>query len=404
MRRPVLLTSVFVLATVLRLAVIAPALDRPLVGDEPTYDQIAQNIVAGYGYQGGYSDADRHPTAWRGPSYVLFLAGLYFAFGHGLAAPLLVQVAMELATCLLLLHLARRWFHREAVAITVVAFYAVYPPFIQMAAALLPEALTNLTVVASIAAFQSYLDHRRPRMLAVCALVVALCALNKPQLAPLTVLLPALFLRELGRAQALRVASVLVVAAVIVMAPWFIRNAVVFRTFLPGVSSGGIALWGGSGPINGKTIGGLDHEAVSDSLRTFLGSMDEIEMNRWLTKDALRVIVSDPAAYARLSVRKVFRLWLNVGFDRPPSKASIAVAIFNAVLFLLVFFGARRGQPAPGATRLMLGLVIYWTVIHLPFFTVLRYALPCIALLSIFAAAGLVSLARLRPAADEVGP
>jgi hypothetical protein len=100
----------------------------------------------------------------------------------------------------------------------------------------------------------------------------------------------------------------------------------------------------------------------------------------------------NPEGYARLSVRKVARLWFNVGFDEGrPSRASLFVAGFNLVVIVLALIGA-RGAVDPVAPRLLAFGAIYWTLIHIPFFTNVRYAVPFYALIFAFTAAGVVRL------------
>jgi hypothetical protein len=43
--------------------------------------------------------------------------------------------------------------------------------------------------------------------------------------------------------------------------------------------------------------------------------MDEIEVNRWAGREAIRAIRENPGRYLKISVLKIPRLWLNLGFD-----------------------------------------------------------------------------------------
>jgi len=179
----------------------------------------------------------------------------------------------------------------------------------------------------------------------------------------------------------------------LVMSPWIVRNARVFHAFIPGVSSAGRDLWQGSGYYDGHTIGGLDSPRVSDSLRAALFRMSEVDRSRWGARETWRVIVAHPARYAWLSLRKCFQVWLNLGFDARPSRASVAIATLNLLLFGLAVIGARRGGADPWSTRFIAWLAAFWTVVHVPFSPQVRYSYPFFGLLVIFSAAGLVTLA-----------
>ena len=122
--------------------------------------------------------------------------------------------------------------------------------------------------------------------------------------------------------------------------------------------------------------------------------MDEIEAIRWAAGEATRTIREPPGRYAKLSALKVARLWLNLGFDEGrPSRASLLIAAFDLLVIGFAFVGARIAvdQVAP---RLIAFGAVYWTIVHIPFFANVRYAVPFLVLLFTFTAAGLVQSAR----------
>ena len=49
-------------------------------------------------------------------------------------------------------------------------------------------------------------------------------------------------------------ATVLVLVSYLTIAPWTVRNYLVFHRFVPVASHGGQTLWGGTGPADGKTL------------------------------------------------------------------------------------------------------------------------------------------------------
>ena len=385
-----ILTALLVLTFALRLAVALRAGERPLIGDELNYDEIAWNLATGHGYQVGATDAERHLTAQRGPAYILYLAGCFRLFGNRLVPVVAGQCLMEVASALLVFRLGRRWFRSGAVGLVAVGGYALYPPFIMLSTSMLTETFTSLTFLGTIAAFDLFLERWRTRDLASAGVALGLCALNKPQLGPIAVLLPLATRARLGWARAVRAASVITLTAALVMAPWIIRNAIVFRQFVPGVSTSGLAFWGGAAPVGGRFVGGLDDAWVPDTLRRALNRMDELARSRWMMSDARRVIAADPVRYARLTGRKFLQLWFNLGFDDPPSRASLLLAMFNLGAFLLAFVGARRHRPDAHVIAMVVALGVYWTAAHVPFCTVVRYAVPYLPVLFTFSAAGLV--------------
>ncbi len=397
------LLAIVVLAFAVRLAVVVHTGERPLVDDETGYDAIAFNLVSGHGYQVGVGE-NRHPTAGRGPSFVLFVAAFYALFGHHMVPPLVGQCVLEVFSCLLVYWIAGRLFASKRASLVAAALYAIYPPFVINSGQLITETFTNLTFLGAVAAFLQYLERRRARDLVLAGVAVGLCALNKPHVAPIAALLPLIALPELGWKKAIRTAAVATIVTALVMTPWIVRNAIVFDKFVPGVSTVGFTFWGGTAPVGGiRMIGSVSDPAVPDSLGDYVGSFDnEIEQSEWFMRDGIRVIKSDPWRYARLSFRKIFQLWFNLGFDEPASRASYALAAFNLAAFALAGFALRTAHPVPAAARLLLVLGVFWTLANLPAPALVRYAMPYYALLFCFTGAGIVQLvARIVPLPNE---
>src|SRR5437867_4791676 len=73
------------------------------------YSQIARNLLDHRGYS-GETEEPFVPTYVRVPGYPLFLAGAYYAFGHGNdRAVRVIQATSDTATCWLIALLALAW-------------------------------------------------------------------------------------------------------------------------------------------------------------------------------------------------------------------------------------------------------------------------------------------------------
>jgi 4-amino-4-deoxy-L-arabinose transferase-like glycosyltransferase len=399
------LPLVLAVALALRLALVFAWGDRPLVSDEIGYDDIASNLVAGHGYSLDTANGGWRPTAMRGPSYVLFLAAIYGVAGHHVRAALVVQSLMDVVTCWLVWRLARRWFASDRTALLTAAIYAVYPPLVLQCAQVLSEPFIGFTIALSVTAWFAYLDRRRAPDLVLTGLALAACALSKPHLGPLTFVFAFAALPVLGARPALRSAVVLTAIVGLCFVPWMARNSAVFHAFIPGVTQGGVSFWGGTAPAGGRFAGAFTDPWVPDSVRAIVAPMSEPEASSYFFREGARLIAADPARYAYSTVRKFFQLWFNLGFDDPPSKASLALAFVHLVAFALAFAGFRRGGADPVATRLVVAMGLFWTVMHVAFCSVVRYAVPYLPLLFAFTAAGLLSwLPRARePGGHETG-
>jgi hypothetical protein len=381
-----------VLGFVFRLAFVLATFDRPLEGDEVGYDQLAWNVASGHGYCFGLTDAERIPTAARGPGYILLLAAVYRVAGHHVLPVLLLQALLDTLCLWLVWRIGSRIFSDPALAAGGALLYAVYPPFILYSGQLVTETYVTLTVLLAIFFGLEWAIGGRRSGLALSGLAIGLCALSKPQIAPVAVLIalagrPNLRSREFWLAATLQVA---VVSAV--LAPWIIRNAVTFHALIPGVAVGGLAFWGGTGPANGLSIGGLGDPNVPAHVTATIRGMTELQRDHWFYAEGLRVIERDPAGYAVLMFKKLMRLWFNLLHDAPPSRASLAIAAFNALALGLCGWGIWRMRPPAAAVRLLVGLLAYFSVVHMLFFAVVRYSMPCYAYLFCFTGAAAFTL------------
>ena len=401
-RAGTLLALILAAAFAIRLFVVLSERGRPLAGDETTYDEIAWNVASGHGYsRGAAGETLLRPTALRGPAYVLFVAACYRVAGRVPTVPLALQAVLDAVAALLAYRLAATWFGRSSIALVAAALVAFYPPFVQSASSLLTETLTTVLLLGALLTFFAGLERPRPVLMFASGILLGVAALSKPQLAPAGLVLIVAALPRLGRRRALQSAAVLMAATALVMAPWVARNAIVFHAFVPGVSLGRLNLWFGSGAF-GDAIGGLDHPSVPDSVRLRVGRMSEIEADRYALEPARRAILEHPGRYAILTIRKLFRLVFNLGYAQPPSRASLLVAIVHAAAIALSVIGARALRPRPPAGRALLLLGIFWIAVHVPFVPVVRYALPFLAVLFVFTAAGLVAvIERVLPSARD---
>jgi len=126
-------------------------------------------------------------------------------------------------------------------------------------------------------------------------------------------------------------------------------------------------------------------------LRTVRG-MSEPERDKWLYREGLRIVRADPKRYVILMIRKVPRLWFNLAYDMPPTPTKLMLA--NILVGLTAVLGIVGLKPPRFAANLLVWLVLYFTVIHMLFFSVFRYSLPVYAYMFCFSAGGVVVVLR----------
>ena len=230
-------------AFVLRVGFVAATPEYRPVHDDGQYDRLACAIAVSGTYPlswsgatarscGGPVESGSQPSAFRPPGYPVLLAGVY-----ALSAPItddrwtvarIVQAALgTLLAGLIGLLGARLWGRRAGLAALAVA--ALSPPLILAGGSLESDLLFATLVVAAVLAVLGAGAAKPLRWTAAAGALVGLAALTRPY--GLLVLAP-LVIAAWGPAR-WRGAVVLVAAALVVIAPWTVRNAVQMDAFVP---------------------------------------------------------------------------------------------------------------------------------------------------------------------------
>ncbi len=386
-----LLATIFLFAFLVRVVVIAGTVGfHTVAAAEPTSDSrihiaLVENLLGGRGY--GFDE----PTGITPPLYIFFLAALYRLFDSP-AAVRLVQTAMAAGGCVLLYAIGRRLF-THTTALAAAGLLSVYPLAAYLAGLHLTENLFLLLVLAAM--WQALRVEERPTVWSAVGLgaLAGLAALTR---AVFLAFLPFLVLWAMivwgARARrAYAVAATVVLTALAVISPWTVRNYLVFNTFVPVQSNGGMVFWAGNNP---NADGGM----VWPTARTWTATrppndgwygwrdLTLAEENSLYMRTALAWIAENPGAYLQLLVRKLVRLY---GVTRAADDHSLHVPLvvwavqvgflLAAVAGLFMTFGSWKRLALP------LLLVVFVNITTLLFSGATRYAVPMLPSLALFA-------------------
>lgn len=203
---------------------------------------------------GAYPDVGGHATAYRPPGYTYVLGAVYAVVGRGharITVARLVQAGIGTGIVALLGLLGRRLFGRAA-ALATMALAAVYLPLIAVGAALLSEPQAAVLEVAALLCVLTWRTTGLLRWAVAAGVAGGALTLTRSNgfvlLAALGVGLWAGRPRLSGAA--LRPVLAMLGAAVAVVAPWAVRNAVVMRSFIPVSDEAGGTLAGTYNPVS----------------------------------------------------------------------------------------------------------------------------------------------------------
>ncbi len=427
------LRLLFLLALLLRLAFVWQIRDLPtqrwLVMDAQRYDELARGIAAG-----GWMPSE---AFYQAPLYPYFLALVYAVFGGGggsegsLLAVRLLQAVLGAVTVVLLAVLARRLFGSVTAGRAAGVLAALYGPAIFYVPLLLKSTLTLLALTGAVLLLSPHplapspappapLPGRggnRKRILWAGFLfgVSALLQENLILLVPCAALWLLLPGAEEPRRRRLAAAGVLVLGAVLGVAPATLLNLLAGGEVVVTSSQGGMNFYignaaGASGTYRGLSSGSQSPESQREDARRLAaaiatrergrpvaaGELTPGEVSALFWRESFRQVRADPAAWGRLLLRKtrlfwnaheipdaegydIYRraggplalLWIGFGIVAPLGLTGLALTWWDGAWW----DGRRRG--ALLLTLLLLG--VCGSVVL--FFVFGRYRLPAVVLL-----------------------
>lgn len=215
------LLYLFLLALGVRLVFVALYQFTP--DDAIGYDTLARNIISGQGFslQAG---PPFEPTLYPSPVYPYFLVGLYSVFGFHASVVFVAQAIIGSLTCCLMYFVARSYVVART-AFFVALVNAVYPFTSYFTATKSTETLFTFLLCAAI--YLIVRAYRREDWRWMCAggLMLGVAILCRPENLFFLLFLAGLFLLSHRlRKPWWKLSAVLVVASMIVLTPWFIRN------------------------------------------------------------------------------------------------------------------------------------------------------------------------------------
>ena len=238
---------VLALALVLRVLPVALTWHTHLTLDPSDFSRTAASIAHGHGYPPSNRAPGEGASAFRPPAYPLFLAAVYVVAGHTAPADgrLAGAVLGVLSVALIGLIALRLWGRRVAMVALVIA--AIAPPLVVLSTAVISEALVvPLILGAVLTALEARASPRRIRWAIATGVLIGLAALTRTNALILVIPLALAFIPHTAwrRPRSWTAPAVVVLATCLTIAPWTIRNAIVFGDFIPISDEAGYTLAG----------------------------------------------------------------------------------------------------------------------------------------------------------------
>lgn len=304
-----MLWAIALLGLALRLAAVRslnswqPDTAAVLGGDEPTYNNTALQLLAGYGY------------TWPGrvPLYPALLAGLHWITGGSYHEIRYFQAVVGTAVVPLTYLLARQGFGRGAGLAAALLAATSYVLF-QQPLHLLSEVLFTPVMLAGTVALWRAFETPAAARFAWSGALLGVSDLVRPTLLLVPAFLVLPIWLALGWRWAVRGGAACMAGAALMIAPWMVRNYIRYDAVFPLATSNAI-LWQGSPEY---------YHLIRDQGYTYVRIWNEIiygpgwqqhdptsvEGDKWWTRRALRSIASEPVTYLRYAGEKAVTYWV----------------------------------------------------------------------------------------------
>ncbi len=395
------LVIILILAFIPRVAVAVwlgdtmEVLDAGGTHDQVSYDMLAHRVATGHGftfpnYWYPWVPPDTVTSYYSG-TMVLHLAAIYKLFGYHPLIARLLYVALGTAIVYLVYRLGRRVFGVKA-GLIAAALAAGYAYLILYSATLLTETPFIFFLLIAINAAYDVADGAGPRKLTVMGLGLAGCVVFRMAALPFLILLTGwAFWRARRSSQPLRAWRLAIPVAMIVLAvaPWTVRNYLLYDRFMLLESQYGHVLWNSNHPDQGTSFRGPWVAPIPDELR----GLNEVDLTNELARRGRENILRDPKRFLLLSLSRVkffFTFW-------PTDDSSLIsnvsrVLSFGVTLPFMVAGLILSRRQWRDLLPLYIFLLVHYAV-YLASWVMIRYRVPADTVLLVFAGYAIARIA-----------
>jgi 4-amino-4-deoxy-L-arabinose transferase-like glycosyltransferase len=367
-----------------------------LRSDPDGYRRLAENVSAKRVLGEGIV-----PTAYRPPLYPLLLAVFTRDTGLSDAAVAGLHLLLGVGTVWLVLWLGMSW-GLGRYALLAAALVACDPILLNQSTLVMTETLATFLAALALALLTTVVERPSIHAAVFAGLAIALAALCRPAFLVLLLLAPLVVLWLVGPGRVgLRMAAIVLLAAICGLAPWAVRNEAAFGRPVISTTHGGYTLRLGNNPsfydhLRSAPRGSVWSAEKLQRPRADQQGLDELREDRRAYAEAWRSIRAEPAMFLRACLHRIARLWgvLPYAIDQHEAAASRWLRYATAAWYTLALAWAAIGVWSLGRklarSAWLFGVVLAagFTVVHAVYWTDLRMRAPLVPVVALLAAAG----------------
>ena len=356
-------------------------LQAPIRSDSYDYLNIAGNIL-----KGEYSIYGK-PTAYVGCGYPLFLSFVIYVFGEGQFYIRVVQSVLETGTGYLFFLVSRNFFNVKFSLISI-ALFSFLPSNIIFSQAVLSESLFGFFSMCLLYLLLRDDYKNRSSLIFLSGIISGYAVLIRTAFLPALILVPLYFFykrKDLSCndiiSGALKCSAVFAAGALIMLAPWSIRNKLAVDTFSLGTTAG-LNFWAGSNPDATGTYYNKMTENLPYDFR------NESERDREYFKLGLDYAKQNPIKYFILGIKKTGYLFSSERMavlyftDAKPGETSTQVyrsvnplilILVNVPYFMIILSGTWGLLALKKKRFFVYGFILTWMFTVFTFVALARY-------------------------------
>lgn len=285
-------------AVALRIAFGWLSLDRVSPGDAHAYLVIAQQLLDGQGYYFDEPYMGLRTHALFPPGYPLLLAGWGALFGMSTWSLLVLGSLTDVAAAMVIARIGAR-LDQPIAGRAAALWYLIWPSVLFSAPLAQKESMCTLLALVLAAQWIGWMQGARGwRPVLTLGMTAGWLALTQPGMAMIAALFGIALMGSIGWRGVMRMGMPAAAIAVAVMAPWWLRNWIVFGAFVPLTSAGGLSLWIGNNPA----ASGAWMPPPSE-----LQGLPELAYTRHAASIAQQWMAAHPLDVAKLTLAKFLR-------------------------------------------------------------------------------------------------
>jgi len=381
------LLFILIVALITRAAAVLPVHYSGYTSDEREYITMSRTLAEG----GEFIDSNGERST-RAPLFPYVLSFMVRLFGTNLAVQHAVGCLLGALAVLLTYQLSILLWRGRQPALIAAGVMAVYPGLVIYSTLLQTETLYIVLALASTLLVYRWVDAGGMMLAMLVGITAGLAALTR---AVFFGFIPILFLlafamkrKNRGRAAEVILA---VVACVIVLSPWAIRNYGLYESLVPVSSGGGNSLLNGNNPFatgTWRVEEGFDvwyQERASELGVTDVGRLNEVAQSSLSGAIATGYIVHHPWETLGLAIKKAH---IFLVYPIAHTDSNIPVQLLAVCADVVLLMGAGLGLVGHPPSRLSLSLIgaaiVFFFLVQVVLHAEARFRLPLVPFLCLF--------------------